>query len=88
MRPSQSLAGQKLAAIEIRGLSDEAASDLLSRLPVHERDTLTSESVESALKFIREFDRHLESSFDSEPEGAYLRIHPAGAGDTPLVHHD
>ena len=81
----RNLAGRKLAAIEIRGLSDEAAADLLSRLPVHEGDTLTTESMQSTERTARQFDSHLEVSFGGEPEGAFLRIHPAGAADSPLL---
>jgi TonB family protein len=77
--------GSKLAAVEIRGLSDQAGSDLLSRLPVHEGDTLTQESIEAAGRAIRQFDEHLEFSYAREPEGAILRIHPAGAADAPLL---
>jgi TonB family protein len=82
---SHSMAGRKLAAIEIRGLSDEAGADLLSRLPVHEGDTLTTESMESTQRVARQFDSHLEVSFGGEPEGAFLRIHPAGRADGQLL---
>jgi hypothetical protein len=77
--------GSKLLGIEIRGLSDQAGSDLLSRLPVHEGDTLTQESIEAAGRAIRQFDEHLEFSYGREPEGAILRIHPAGAAGAPLL---
>jgi TonB family protein len=77
--------GSKVAAIEIRGLSDAAGSDLLSRLPVHEGDTLTEQSMEGAGRAIRQFDEHLEFNYGWEPEGVVLRIHPAGAAGAPLL---
>jgi hypothetical protein len=82
----QTIAGRKLAAIEIRGLSEQAASDLLSRLSLHEGDTLTTESMESAERIAHEFDSHLEVNLGREPEGVVLRIHPAGAADAPMTH--
>jgi beta-lactamase regulating signal transducer with metallopeptidase domain len=77
--------GRPLAAIEIRGMSDQAGNDLLSRLPVHEGDTLTRESIEAAGRAIRQFDEHLEFNYGREPEGVVLRIHPAGAAGAPLL---
>jgi hypothetical protein len=81
----QNLAGRKLAAIEIRGLSDEAGRDLLSRLPVHEGDTLSLESIEAAKRIVKEYDDHLEFGIGPEPEGAVMRIQPSGSGDAPLI---
>lgn len=81
----QNLNGRKLAAIEIRGLSEEAGKDLLSRLPVHQGDTLTTDSMEAATRVIRQFDEHLEFSYGPEPEGAVLRIHPPGAAGAPML---
>jgi TonB family protein len=82
---TSSTVGSKLASIEIRGLSDQAGTDLLSRLPVHEGDTLTAQSMETAARTIRQYDEHLEFNFGHEPEGAVLRIHPAGAAGAPLL---
>jgi TonB family protein len=79
-----SLAGRKLVSIEVRGLSDQSGSDLLSRLPLHEGDTLTTESVEAVGRAIRQFDEHLEFGYGREPEGIVLRIHPPGAAGAPL----
>jgi beta-lactamase regulating signal transducer with metallopeptidase domain len=75
----------KIAAIEIRGLSESAGNDLLARLPIHEGDTLTKESAEAVGKTIRQFDEHLEFGVGGEPDGVVLRIHPAGAADAPLL---
>jgi hypothetical protein len=81
----QNLTGRRLAAIEIRGLSDDAGKDLFSRLPLHQGDTLTPESMEAATRIIRQFDEHLEFSYGPEPGGAVLRIHPAGASGAPIL---
>ena len=80
----QNLTGRRLAAIEIRGLSDDAGKDLLSRLPLHQGDTLTPELMEAATRIIRQFE-HLEFSYGAELEGAVLRIHPAGASGAPIL---
>jgi hypothetical protein len=77
--------GSKVAAIEIRGLSDAAGNDLLGRLPVHEGDTLTEQSIEGVGRAIRQFDEHLEFNYGWEPEGVVLRIHPAGAAGAPML---
>jgi hypothetical protein len=81
----QNLTGRKLAAIEIRGLSEEAGKDLLFRLPVHEGDTSTTDSMEASTRVIRQFDEHLEFSYGPEPEGAVLRIHSPGAAGAPML---
>jgi TonB family protein len=78
----QNLTGRRLAAIEIRGLSDEAGKDLLSRLPLHQGDTLSPESMEAATRVIHQFDEHLEFSYGPEP---VLRIHPAGTSGAPIL---
>ena len=65
-----------LAFIRVEGLSEQAAADLRSRLPVHEGDTLTPQLVESAMRAVREFDSHLTSEIGREPQGAILLIHP------------
>jgi TonB family protein len=82
---TRKFSGRKLAIIEVRGLSEERARELLARLPLHEGDTLTDESMKAAQGTIRQFDEHLEGNFGREPEGAMLRIQPPGAGDEPVV---
>jgi TonB family protein len=75
----------KLATIEIRGLTEKAADDLLGRLSLHVGDTLTTESMERARRAVEQFDAHLEFNIGSEPEGMVIRIHPMGAAGAPLV---
>jgi TonB family protein len=82
---TRKFSGRKLAAIEVRGLSEDRARELLARLPLHEGDTLTNESMTAAQSAIRQFDEHLEGNFGREPEGVLLRIQPPGAGDEPVV---
>src|SRR5579871_811384 len=75
---SPRFADRPLAAIEFRGLTEEAGKELHSRLPVHVGETLTVDSVAAARRVVAEFDQHLEFSLDTEPDGVHLRIHPAG----------
>jgi TonB family protein len=77
--------GRTVAAIEIRGMSDEAGGELLARLPVQQGQTLSSERIESVRRAVREFDEHLEVGFGMEGDGAVIRIHPRGLADAPLV---
>jgi beta-lactamase regulating signal transducer with metallopeptidase domain len=77
------LIGRKLTAIEVRGLSEDAGKDLQSRLPLHEGDTLTADSMEATTRVIRQFDEHLEIGYGSQGDGAVLRIHTAGAAGVP-----
>ena len=51
-----------LKSINIVGLSDQMKSDLLSKLPVREGDTLTSDSGRRMGKAVAEFDEHLRIS--------------------------
>ena len=86
VRRQEDLAGRTLTAIEIRGLSDDAGNDLLSRLPVREGDTLSPESIEAARRTVRQIDEHLELGFSSQDGGGVvLRIHPAGSAGAPLI---
>jgi TonB family protein len=55
----QSLAGKTLKALRVMGLSDEAKSRLLSRLPVHEGDILADDSFELVAKAVRDYDEHM-----------------------------
>lgn len=48
-----------LRSIVVSGLSDAARTDLLSRLPVREGDTLSPERTNEAMKIVHDFDSHL-----------------------------
>ena len=51
--------GKRLARIATGGMTDSVRNDLLSRLPVHEGDTLSADSLERVRKAVREFDEHM-----------------------------
>jgi len=46
-------------SLNIVGLSEETRADLLSRLPVHEGDTLSPETMRQLVQTVRDFDEHL-----------------------------
>jgi len=48
-----------IKSLNVVGLSDEARADLLGRLPVHEGDTLSAESLRQLVKTVKSFDEHL-----------------------------
>jgi TonB family protein len=48
-----------LAKIMVVGLSEQARTDLLSKLPVHEGDTITPELNQKTQQAVHEFDEHL-----------------------------
>jgi len=51
--------GRTLKSININGLSDQARSDLLSRLPVHEGETLSPQTLGQLVQTVHNFDEHL-----------------------------
>ena len=71
-----------LKAIEVRGLSKEAASALISKLPIREGNTITHEARERITQIVSETDEHLLVSYRRHPEGGttlsiYLRNTPS-----------
>jgi TonB family protein len=54
-----SLAGKTLTEYRVSGLSDQAKSDLLSRLPVKAGEVLGEHSFEDVAKAVHEYDEHL-----------------------------
>jgi hypothetical protein len=81
------LAGKRLASIEFRGISEEAGKDLLSRLPLHEGDTLTADSIEAARQAVRQFDEHLEFGFRFRPWAGESESAGVGAADSSGGRH-
>lgn len=65
-----------LKAINTVGLSDDARSELLSRLDVHVGDTITPDMMAGISKAAREFDEHLRvvSTSASQGDGVTLTI--------------
>ncbi len=51
--------GRKVASVSVVGLSVQATSELLAKLPVHEGDTLTPELLEKTSAAVRSYDEHL-----------------------------
>jgi TonB family protein len=53
------VSGRIVKSINISGLSGQARSDLLSRLPVHEGETLSPETLRQLVQTVHNFDEHL-----------------------------
>lgn len=51
--------GRTIKSINIADLSNQARSELLSRLPVHEGDTLSPETLRQVVQTVHNFDEHL-----------------------------
>jgi TonB family protein len=56
-------AGKTLRSITINGIDEPLQSELLSRLPVHEGDILSAQSIEAAAAAVRQFDEHVLTRF-------------------------
>jgi TonB family protein len=69
--------------IDIYGLSDQAASDLMSRLPVHVGDTLAADTMDRVRAEVRAFDEHLNVGTGINSNGEVsLNIQMPGTGGT------
>jgi TonB family protein len=72
---SRALEGRTVKSIRVQGLSDQARSELLSSLPVHEGDTLSAELIAKAEQAVKGFDEHLRlMGVSSAPGEATLQI--------------
>lgn len=70
-----------LRDIEVMGLSDQAKSDLLERLPVHVGDTIGSDQLIPVMEAVQKFDRHLIVTSNQNSSGEMvLRIWEPGTG--------
>jgi TonB family protein len=58
-----------IKSITVVGLSDQARTELLSRLPVHEGDTFSNENVQKISQAARDFDEHLSVRTQSAEGG-------------------
>uniref|UniRef100_Q02A96 TonB family protein n=1 Tax=Solibacter usitatus (strain Ellin6076) TaxID=234267 RepID=Q02A96_SOLUE len=77
-----SLAGKRLARINVMGLSDQVRDQLLSRLPVHTGDTLSADSYDLTSKAVREFDEHMfvsQSANSQTGEVAFTIVQGGGS---------
>ena len=76
-----------LNRIEFRGVTEDLARDLLSRLPVREGLRISGSAREKMFQFSREYGRQLEFSLAEDRDGgAVLRIHPPGLANAELLH--
>jgi len=79
-KPSQ------IASIDVRGLSDQARTDLLAALPIHVGDTFSPETMFKAMTVARAFDEHLHLSAGTSPKGeTFVTIALREASAVPLA---
>jgi TonB family protein len=76
--------GKRLTRVITNGLTDPVRNDLLSRLPVHEGDTLSADSLDAVRKAMREFDEHmtLSTAFSLNGEATLILSVPGASGGT------
>jgi len=68
-------AGRSLREIGTPGMADSARNELISRLPIHEGDTLSPSLLEQTSQAVRTYDEHLRVQFIvSGEDGAILRV--------------
>jgi hypothetical protein len=60
---------KRLNHILTAGMTDSVRNDLLSRLPVHEGDILSADSMERVRRIVREFDEHMNVGTILNPNG-------------------
>ncbi len=85
------VSGRTIKSININGLSDQARSDLLSRLPVHEGEMLSPETLSQLVQTVHNFDEHLAVAAMPSNGDAIILISlrptapaaPAAAGQPP-----
>ncbi|MGD0667367.1 MAG: M56 family metallopeptidase [Bryobacteraceae bacterium] len=65
-----------LKSITVSGLSDQAKADLLARLPVHEGDALTPDTMEKVGQVVKGFDEHLHVGVGVLNGNAQMHISP------------
>jgi TonB family protein len=90
-RPAPSLAlaaSRTIKSLNLVGLTEESRTDLLSRLAVHEGETLTAESLRQLVETVRSFDQHLVvTARPAEGEGVAVYIilsRPLGTPAPPV----
>jgi TonB family protein len=69
----------RIQAINVDGLPQPARDELLSRLPVHEGDTFSNESIQKITQAAKEFDEHLSVRFSAGSNGVSIQILAPGA---------
>jgi TonB family protein len=84
-RAASAIAGMNsshIVKIDVRGLSDQARSDLLAALPVHVGDACSYETVARITAAARAFDKHLRVSWQTHNGETTLDI---ATPDTPAI---
>jgi hypothetical protein len=77
------LEGKRIYRIDIYGLSDQARSDLMSRLQVHVGDTFAADTMDRVRAEVRAFDEHLNVGIGINSNGEVsLNIQMPGTGGT------
>ena len=77
-------APRNIQSIQVFGLSDGLRAELLSKLPVHEGDTLSSEAMERATRAVREFDEHMSITTATAGNGL-VTIQISSPGVRPMA---
>ena len=74
---------QPIKSIMIIGLSDQARTELLSRLPVHEGDTFSTEALQKITQAAQDFDEHLSTRMQSADVGGVTILIAAPGAQLP-----
>ncbi|MGA3016027.1 MAG: M56 family metallopeptidase [Bryobacteraceae bacterium] len=77
--PGQTDAALRIQHIKVDGLPQQARDELLSRLPVHEGDIFSNESVQRVSQAAKDFDEHLSVRFSTGSDGMSIQILAPGA---------
>ena len=89
IRPVPAMPTGRIKSIVVTGLSDQATTDMLAALPVHEGDEWNAETIAKANQALKAFDEHLTiqtSGMARNSSGAtevFLRIAPSAQTGVP-----
>jgi beta-lactamase regulating signal transducer with metallopeptidase domain len=75
------LAGRRLKAIDIQGLTAQAREELMSKLPVRVGDMLSEDSMHKIEEALSQFDEHLGLAMFTRDGQVEIRITAPGLGD-------
>ncbi len=81
-----SVAGRRLKAIDIQGLTAASRDELLAKLPVHVGDTLAGDTMESVEAAVKQFDERLGLSMFTTGGQVEIRITAPGSSDSGEPH--
>jgi TonB family protein len=68
-----------IKSITVMGLSDQAAKELVSHLPVREGDLYSPENLQSITQAAKDFDEHLSTTVRNSADGVTIQIVAPGA---------